>query len=80
MKPMRSRDMFRTGDYVSRLLFFITFNSGAEAECCYIFFYELRRKAFLRCKMGPLQFTITWYKNRHAGEQTAHWDLQNKAT
>ena len=30
------------------------------------------------CSMGPLQFTITWYKNRHAGEQTAHWDLQNK--
>ena len=30
--------------------------------------------------MGPLQFTITWYKNRHAGEQTAHWDIQNKAT
>ena len=27
--------------------------------------------------MGPLQFTITWYKNRHVGEQTAHWDLQN---
>ena len=30
--------------------------------------------------MDPLQFTITWYKNRHTGEQTAHWDLQNKAT
>ena len=28
--------------------------------------------------MGPLQFMITWYKNRHAGEQTAHWDIQNK--
>ena len=32
------------------------------------------------CPIGPLQFTITWYKNRHAGEQTAHWDIQNKAT
>ena len=30
--------------------------------------------------IGPLQFTITWYENRHAGEQTAHWDIQNKAT
>ena len=30
--------------------------------------------------IGPLQFTITWYKNRHAGEQIAHWDIQNKAT
>ena len=29
----------------------------------------------LQYLMGPLQFTITWYKNRHAGEQTAHWDL-----
>ena len=28
--------------------------------------------------IGPLQFTITWYKNRHAGEQTTHWDIQNK--
>ena len=28
--------------------------------------------------IGPLQLTITWYKNRHVGEQTAHWDLQNK--
>ena len=31
-------------------------------------------------KIGPLQFTITWYENRHAAEQTAHWDIQNKAT
>ena len=30
--------------------------------------------------IGSLQLTITWYKNRHAGEQTAHWDIQNKAT
>ena len=30
--------------------------------------------------IGSLQFTITWYKNRHAGEQTAHWDIQNKTT
>ena len=30
--------------------------------------------------IGPLQFTITWYENRHAGEQTAHWEIQNKAT
>ena len=28
--------------------------------------------------IGPLQFTIIWYKNRHAGTQTAHWDIQNK--
>ena len=28
--------------------------------------------------MGSLHFTITWYKNRHAGEQSAHWDLYNK--
>ena len=26
--------------------------------------------------IGPLQFMITWYKNRHAGEQTTHWDIQ----
>ena len=31
-------------------------------------------------EMGPLQFTITWYKNCHAGEKTAQWDNQNKAT
>ena len=29
-------------------------------------------------KIGPLQFTITWYENNHAGEQTTHWDIQNK--
>ena len=28
--------------------------------------------------IGPLQFTITWYKKHLAGEQTAHWDIQNK--
>ena len=28
--------------------------------------------------IGPLQFTITWYKNRHAGEQTTHWDIQKQ--
>ena len=28
--------------------------------------------------MGPLQLTVTWYKIRHAGEQAAHWDIQNK--
>ena len=28
--------------------------------------------------IGPLQFTITLYRNRHAGEQTAHWDIENK--
>ena len=27
---------------------------------------------------GPLQDTITWYKIRHTGTQTAHWDIQNK--
>ena len=32
-------------------------------------------------RIGPLQFTITRYENRHAGEQTAHWDIQtDKAT
>ena len=31
-------------------------------------------------RISPLQFTITWYKNRHAEEQTAHWENQNKAT
>ena len=31
-------------------------------------------------RIDPLQFSITWYKKRHAGEQTAHWDIQNKAT
>ena len=30
--------------------------------------------------MGPLQLAVTWYKIRHAGEQAAHWDIQNKAT
>ena len=28
--------------------------------------------------IGPLQDTITWYKIRHTGTQTAHWDIQNK--
>ena len=28
--------------------------------------------------MGPLQLTVTWYKVHHAGEQVAHWDIQNK--
>ena len=27
--------------------------------------------------MGPLHDTITWYKIRHTGTQTAHWDIQN---
>ena len=38
---------------------------------------NIRRTLFQR-SIDPLQFTITWYKNRHAGEQTAHWDIQNK--
>ena len=25
-----------------------------------------------------MQDTITWYKIRHTGTQTAHWDIQNK--
>ena len=33
-----------------------------------------------RAEIDPLQFTIKWYENRHAEEQTAHWDIQNKAT
>ena len=28
--------------------------------------------------IGPLQDTITWYKIRHTGMQTVHWDIQNK--
>ena len=28
--------------------------------------------------IGPLQDTITWYKIRHTGTQTAHWDIPNK--
>ena len=44
MKPTWSRDMFSTSDYVPQF----TFNFGAEAGSCYIF-YELRLKAFLRC-------------------------------
>ena len=30
--------------------------------------------------MGPLHDPVTWYKIKHAGEQVAHWDFQNKAT
>ena len=30
--------------------------------------------------IGHLQFTIAWYKKQLAGEQTAHWEIQNKAT
>ena len=28
--------------------------------------------------MGPLQLTVTWYKNRHVGTQETHWDTTNK--
>ena len=28
--------------------------------------------------IGPLQLTVTWYKNRHAGTQETHWDKTNK--
>ena len=36
-------------------------------------FVKLYKKLFGQNKViGPLQFKITWYKNRHAGEQTAH--------
>ena len=28
--------------------------------------------------IGPLQFTITCYKNCPAGEQATHWNIQNK--
>ena len=34
---------------------------------------------FCGLSMGPLQL-ITRYKNRHTGEQIAHWDILNKAT
>ena len=30
--------------------------------------------------MGPLQLAVTWYKIHHAGEQSPHWDIQNKET
>ena len=30
--------------------------------------------------MGPLQLGVTWYRVRHAGEQVAHQDIQNKVT
>ena len=44
-------------------------------------FEKLYKKLFGQNKVrGPLQFTITWYKSRHAGEQTAHWEIQKKAT
>lgn len=26
----------------------------------------------------PFAVAITWYKNNHVGEQTAHWEIQNK--
>ena len=38
-----------------------------------------RFSPFFHClSIGPLQDTITWYKIRHVGTQTAHWDIQNK--
>ena len=37
-------------------------------------FEKLYKKLFGQNKViGPLQFKITWYKNRHAGDQTAHY-------
>ena len=34
----------------------------------------------LERQISPLQFTVTWYRIHHTGEQVAHWDIQNKAT
>ena len=28
--------------------------------------------------MGPLQIMVSWDRMRHAGEQAARWDIQNK--
>ena len=41
-------------------------------------FVAVIRKAGGEKKIGPLQLAVTWYKIRHAGEQTTHWDIQNK--
>ena len=41
--------------------------------------FEMNWKTLgFRKPIGPLQDTITWYKIRHTGTQTAHWDIQNK--
>ena len=45
-----------------------------------LYFQIKARNAYDADTIGPLQFTITWYENRHDGEQTTHWDIQNKAT
>ena len=39
---------------------------------------EVWSKYRLPLPIGPLQDAITWYKIRHTGTQTAHWDIQNK--
>ena len=41
-------------------------------------FDDDRRFLTLKNTIGPLQDTITWYKIRHTGTQTSHWDIQNK--
>jgi len=30
---------------------------------------------FSGLSMGPLQLVVTWQKQRHTGEQIAHWDF-----
>ena len=38
----------------------------------------LSRGVWVKERIGPVQNTITWYKIRHTGTQTAHWNIQNK--
>ena len=63
----------------SRLLHFRHFNSRILHLQIPPRLYHQTVRLFPRFEIiGPLQDTITWYKIRHTGTQTAHWDIQNK--
>ena len=38
------------------------------------------RSASIRSQWAICSWAITWYKNRHTGEQMTHWDMLKKAT
>ena len=46
-----------------------------EIKICVSYRLRLQSSSCGRSLIDPLQFTITWYKNRHTGEQTAHWGI-----
>ena len=68
--------------------FFVKLNSRGTTEKCPISLVQseiVRLRRLLRQLMSsndrPFAGYVTWYKIRqHTGTQTAHWDIQNKAT